>query len=164
MDAHAAQHPHHPHPRQGAGTRQLALSSGSLLHQVERELRTALEKQVAPLGLTAQQAALLLRAARQATSPNQLAAALGTDTAGMTRLLDRLERKGLVRRHRHPDDRRSVIIEVTEAGQALLPRLGPVFGRVDSQLLAGFSEDETRQLTALLRRLLDNLTRPSPPA
>jgi hypothetical protein len=43
----------------------LVLGGGSLLHQVGRELATAVERQLAPYEVTAQQAALLLHAARQ---------------------------------------------------------------------------------------------------
>jgi len=135
----------------------LVLGGGSLLNQVARELSTTLERQLAPLDVTAQQAALLLHAAREESSPNRLAAALGTDTAGMTRLLDRLEDKGLTTRRRHPGDRRSVIVELTGKGKALLPRLAPGFGRVTRQLLAGFSTEEIDELTGLLGRMLDNL-------
>jgi DNA-binding MarR family transcriptional regulator len=136
----------------------LALGGGSLLNLLTRELRTLVETQLAPLGLTSQQAALLLMAGRSASSPAQVAAEIGTDTAGMTRLLDRLERKGLVRRTRHPDDRRSVVIEVTEQGRALVPKLPPIFGRVSQQLFQGFSADELEQLIALLRRVRTNLS------
>jgi DNA-binding MarR family transcriptional regulator len=136
----------------------LALGGGSLLNLVTRELRTLVETQLAPLGLTSQQAALLLMAGRSASSPAQVAAEIGTDTAGMTRLLDRLERKGLVRRVRHPDDRRSVVIEVTEQGRALVPKLPPIFGRVSQQLFQGFTADELEQLIALLRRVRTNLS------
>jgi len=75
----------------------------------------------------------------------------------MTRLIDRLEAKSLVRRAPHPDDRRSVVIELTEAGRSLLPKLPPVFGRVTSRLLAGFSADEISVLTAMLQRMRQNL-------
>lgn len=61
---------------------------------------------------------------------------------------------GLIRRREHPDDRRSIVIELTEQGRALVPRLPPVFGRVTSQLLAGFAEQEVRQLTTMLQRML----------
>jgi DNA-binding MarR family transcriptional regulator len=135
----------------------LALGGGSLVHQVGRDLGLALERELTPLDVTAQQAALLLHAARQETSPSQLLTQLGTDTAGMTRLLDRLETKGLVQRRRHRDDRRSIVIELTEDGHALVPRIGPVFGGVIMRLLNGFSEQEIRQLTALLQRMTDNL-------
>ncbi len=138
----------------------LVLGGGSLIHQVGRELGTALERQLAPYGITAQQAALLLHAGRQETGPSQLMTQLGTDTAGMTKLLDRLEDKGLLRRRRHPDDRRAIIIELTDQGRALVPRLPPIFGRVTRQLLTGFSTDEISQLMAMLQRMLDNLHAP----
>jgi DNA-binding MarR family transcriptional regulator len=136
---------------------QLVLGGGSLLHQVGRDLGTALERQLAPLDLTAQQAALLLHASREPSSPSRLMAQLGTDTAGMTKLLDRLEGKGLLRRERHPDDRRAVVIRLTERGRALVPRLPPVFGRVTRQLLTGFTAEEVGRLTGMLQRMLDNL-------
>jgi DNA-binding MarR family transcriptional regulator len=139
---------------------ELVLGGGSLLHLVARELRTAIEAQLAPYDITAQQAALILTSAREPASPNRLAARLGTDTAGMTRLLDRLEAKGLLRRGRHPDDRRSVVIELTAEGRALVPRLPPIFGRVTTRLMAGFSDTEMRQLTSMLERMLDNLRSP----
>jgi DNA-binding MarR family transcriptional regulator len=135
----------------------LVLGGGSLLHQVGRELATALERGLVPCGVTAQQAALLLHAGRQDSGPSQLMALLGTDTAGMTKLLDRLQDKGLLQRRPHPHDRRAVIIELTEQGRSLIPRLPPIFGRVTSQLLDGFTTDEVSQLTTMLQRMLDNL-------
>jgi DNA-binding MarR family transcriptional regulator len=137
---------------------QLVLGSGSLVHRVAKELTTALERSLAPSEVTAQQAALLLRL-RTENAPSRLAAALGTDSAGMTRLLDRLEDKGLVRRDRHPTDRRSVHIQLTGRGAALAPRLAPAFGAVTGQLFDGFSAEDLRNLTDLLERMLDNLTR-----
>ncbi|ETK37638.1 MarR family transcriptional regulator [Microbispora corallina] len=146
-------------PRENTGVPfGLVLGGGSLLNQVGRELRTTVDALLAPFDLTAQQAAVLLHASRQETSPNRLAAEVGTDTAGMTRLLDRLEAKGLLARRPHPGDRRSVVVEVTPEGRALAPRLAPVFGTASARLLSGFSEEEVLQVTGLLRRMLDNLT------
>jgi DNA-binding MarR family transcriptional regulator len=135
----------------------LVLGGGSLLSLVGRELNTALERRFATYDVTAQQAALLLHAATGPISPNRLAVALGTDTAGTTRLLDRLVAKGLVQRTRHPEDRRSILVEVTAAGRAVLPHLPPVFGQVTRVLLAGFSAGEIEQLSGMLRRMLTNL-------
>ena len=135
----------------------LVLGGGSLLNQVGRALRTAVDAHLGPLGLTSQQASLLTLAARRSTSPNELLEEVGVDTAGITRLLDRLAAKGLVERVRHPDDRRSVVIELTPAGRALVPLLPPVFGRVTHALLAGFSAAEIEQLSGMLVRMLKNL-------
>jgi DNA-binding MarR family transcriptional regulator len=135
----------------------LILGAGSLLHQVARDLGTALDRQLAPLGVTAQQAALLLHASRRQYSPSQLMSLLGTDTAGMTKLADRLEAKRLIERHPNPQDRRSVLITLTPDGRVLVPRLAPVFGRVTSQLLAGFDPGEVSALTAMLERMRGNI-------
>lgn len=133
------------------------LTATGLIHQVSRELTTILERQFAAYEITAQQAGLLINAARGQTSPKQLASLLGTDTAGMTRLLDRLEAKGLARRRTNPDDRRAVVIEVTDQGRALVPQVAPIFGRAARQLLAGFGPAEIDQLTGFLSRMLGNL-------
>ncbi len=158
MNSHEAAGAPASGPRSGDGLPvELVLGGGSMVQQVGRDLRTAVESRLAPFGVTSQQAALLLHSVRGQTSPNQLAPLLGTDTAGMTRLLDRLEAKGLILRRRHEGDRRSIVIEVTEEGKALAPKLAPVFGQAGFQLLRGFSEQELRLLTGMLRRMLDNL-------
>lgn len=142
------------------------LGAGSLLHRTAHDLATALDRRFAPLGVTAQQAALLLHASRQQNSPSQLMSLLGTDTAGMTKLADRLEVKHLIERHPNPQDRRSVLIALTPDGQALLPQLAPVFGSFTGELFNGFSPDEIGVLTTMLERMRGNLAAAStaPPA
>jgi len=116
-----------------------------------------LDRRLAPLGVTTQQAALLHNAASGGASPRQLMEAVGTDTAGMTKLVDRLAAKGLVERRPNPADRRSVVIEPTERGLALVPAFAPVFSEVARQLFDGFSGDEVANLTSSLRRMGENL-------
>lgn len=129
----------------------------SLCFQVARALRTALDRDLARFGLRAQQAAVLLRCCRRpGAKPSHLAAAVGTDTAGATGLIDQLEKKGLVIRRADPADRRAVIIEPTKTGRALAPRLREVFQEVNETLLAGFSPPEATRLEAMLQRLLAN--------
>ncbi|MEV4569930.1 MarR family transcriptional regulator [Nonomuraea sp. NPDC049419] len=130
-----------------------------MIPQLARELRARVETSLAPLGLTAQQGAVLMRVALGENAPHQLAALVGTDTAGMTRLLDRLAAKGLIRRRPHPSDRRAQIVEITDQGKDLLPRVFPVFGQAGERLMAGFSADEQKLATELLRRMLTNLHR-----
>ena len=137
------------------------LRTGSLIGQVARDLRVVTDLRFAAFGLTTQQAALLAYAASGETSPRALASAVGTDTAGATRLIDRLAAKGLLARRPHPGDRRSVVIDVTPAGLDLAPRLPAVFGEVSAGLLTGLSDDEIYQLSALLGRVAENLRDPT---
>jgi DNA-binding MarR family transcriptional regulator len=129
-----------------------------LLFQLMREMRGAIGRRAAKFDITPQQAFLLVRTLRRPeASPSDLSAEVGTDNAGMTRLVDRLEAKGLVARRNHPGDRRSIMIDLTDSGRELAPNLGPMFAAVERQLIAGFSDEEVSHLKALLRRLLANL-------
>jgi DNA-binding MarR family transcriptional regulator len=78
------------------------------------------------------------------------------DAGSMSRLLDRLEAKGIVRRTRVDADRRHVQVELTGKGQALSPQIMPALSRVYQQFLDGFSPDDAVQLQLLLQRLLAN--------
>jgi len=133
------------------------LGGASLLHQLARDVTTVLDRRLAPFGITTQQATLLHNAASGGASPSQLMDAVGADTAGMTKLLDRLEAKGLIERRPNPNDRRSVVIEPTERGLALVPALSPLFGEVARQLFTGFSDEEVANLTSSLHRMGENL-------
>ena len=129
----------------------------SLVFHLGRELRTALDRRLLMHGLTSQQAGLLLlsRLLRE-PNPVKMAERLGTDTAGMTRLIDRLESKGLVARRTFENDRRSIVIELGPKSKHVLPRLLPAFKQVEKGLLDGFDEGEVRELNSMLRRLLKN--------
>jgi DNA-binding MarR family transcriptional regulator len=140
-------------------------SIASLVFHVARDVRVALERQLSSHGVTAQQATLarLLRGwqRKKRPSPFQIAARLGTDGAGMTRLIDRLEAKGVVVRHVDSGDRRAITIELTATGIAIAKKAAPTFQGVNRQLLEGFSEEEVEHLTDMLRRLGDNARRMS---
>jgi DNA-binding MarR family transcriptional regulator len=117
-------------------------------------LRAALDQAFAETGLTSQQAGLLLHILGGESSPKQLAGLLGIDGAGMTRMLDRLERKGLVERRQDPGDRRAVHVTLTREGAALAPRLPAIFEQVSAGLL---SELDLEEATRVLRSLSASL-------
>lgn len=128
----------------------------SMVFHVARELRTALDRKLDPHGVTSQQAALLLLSRLQRVSPNKMAERLGTDTAGMTRLLDRLESKGFIARKISQDDRRSIVVVLGARSKKILPRLIPEFRHAEKGLLDGFDQSEVKQLNVMLRRMLIN--------
>lgn len=91
-----------------------------------------------------------------ATTVAELARECQLDTGAMTRLLDRLEAKGLCRRVRSVSDRRVVNIELTQEGRAAAREVPHVLCRVQNEHLAGFSREEWLQLRGYLVRILDN--------
>jgi DNA-binding MarR family transcriptional regulator len=78
------------------------------------------------------------------------------DAGAMTRLLDRLEHKGLCRRVRSTEDRRVVQVELTPEGRAAIAEVPAVLATVMNELLAGFSKEEWLTLKALLQRMVAN--------
>jgi DNA-binding MarR family transcriptional regulator len=119
------------------------------------DIRTAFDRRTARFDLTMQQAGLLIHCADPMT-PAQIAPFLGTDTAGMTRLVDRLESRGLLRRRKNPTDRRSILLEPTPKGAAMIPELRDVFRTTSRELMRGFSASEADTLVTLLGRLSSN--------
>ena len=74
-------------------------------------------------------------------------------TPGITRLLDKLEAKHLVRRRRCPEDRRQVLCWITDAGLSLLAELDKPMGEVGTNALQSLTQAETRQLIAILEKV-----------
>jgi DNA-binding MarR family transcriptional regulator len=90
-------------------------------------------------------------------SPTRLAKGLMLSSAGVTSRIDRLERRGLVRRLPDPNDRRGVIIELTDAGLEVVDAAVEANTASDRQLLERLDPQELTQLEALLRKLMGGL-------
>ena len=93
-------------------------------------------------------------------SPTRLGKGLMLTSAGVTSRLDRLERRGLVTRLPDPDDRRGVIVELTDHGLELVDAAVGANTASDEQLLSPLEPDEVRTLEALLRKILAGLEVP----
>jgi len=114
----------------------------------------AIEEEVfAPVGLSAQQynALRLLKAAAPGTLTVQgIGSRLISRAPDMTRLLDRLEDRGWIRRQRRADNRRVVDVAITPAGVELLSQLANAVRECHRRQLGHLSADQLRQLIALL--------------
>ena len=87
-------------------------------------------------------------------SPTQLFRGLMLSSAGMTKRLDRLEQRGLVKRNPDPKDHRGVTIQLTESGRRLVANAIAENTKHEATLLAELSGKERRLLGDLLRRVL----------
>jgi DNA-binding MarR family transcriptional regulator len=115
------------------------------------------DERLASLDLThAQWLPLFKLAAKECHTVAGLARELELDPGAMTRSLDRLEAKGLVRRERSTEDRRVVNLVMTDEGRQVARQVPPVMAEVLNNHLRGFSEDEWKQLIALLTRMVAN--------
>jgi DNA-binding MarR family transcriptional regulator len=86
----------------------------------------------------------------------EMARELQMDAGATTRLLDRLEKKGLCKRVRSTEDRRVVMLELTPEGEAAAALVPGVLTDVLNAHLSGFSKTEWQALMSYLRRMLEN--------
>jgi len=85
--------------------------------------------------------------------PSDFAGSLMLTSSGTTKRLDRLERAGLIERSPDPEDRRGVIITLTDAGRELIDRVTEAHLANEARILQGLSAAERDRLAALLRKL-----------
>jgi DNA-binding MarR family transcriptional regulator len=93
-------------------------------------------------------------------SPTHLARGLMLSSAGVTSRIDRLERRGFVRRLADPNDRRGVMVELTDEGLEAVDEAVAALTVSDRQLMARLEPEEISQLESILRKLLGGLELP----
>lgn len=129
-----------------------------LLGRVMGSLVTAHDRALAPLGLTTYQGNMLLNCMRQeGNTPAELAALNGLYVSTITRMVDRLEKKGLLTRTRSDQDRRQVILRITPKGRAIVRKAIPVARRVAFDAWRGVTEQERNALRSMVDKILRNL-------
>lgn len=140
-------------------TFQPTTSVGYLLNRVRNELLGAIDTALEPLDVTSAQYIIMGQLySNMADSASGLCKGIAYDPGAMTRMIDRLEAKGLIVRERSSDDRRAVKLELTDAGQALFPKMRVKVLAVLNRFLRDFTKSEARQLESLLQRMLTNAT------
>jgi MarR family transcriptional regulator, organic hydroperoxide resistance regulator len=111
---------------------------------------------VEPQGISLQQynvLRILRGAGRQGTPTLEIADRMIQKTPGITRLLDKLEGKHLVRRKRCPEDRRQVLCWITDRGLRLLAELDRPLVDSGTRAMESLNPSEVETLIALLERL-----------
>jgi DNA-binding MarR family transcriptional regulator len=130
---------------------------GRLIKQVFSSLLRGVDKRMQPLELTAMQwEPLLLLHLGRADTVAALAREGNANCSATTRLLDRLEEKGLVTRQRSDVDRRLVHLGLTEKGREVGDAIEPLVNAELNRHLCGFTEQEVATLLELLGRMLRN--------
>ena len=135
-------------------------SVGYLMRQIVGLLSSAVDERMAAHGLTdAQWKPLFMLRQGQCHTAAELARLACSDAGAVTRLIDRVEAKGLVRRIRSNTDRRVVKLELTETGAEVADVVPHVLADILNESLAGFATEDVAQLKSLLQRMLENVTR-----
>jgi DNA-binding MarR family transcriptional regulator len=128
---------------------------GFWLRFVSNHVSGAFQKRLEAYGVTVAEW-VALRSIRRlgACSLAELAESMGSDPSTVSRLVERVLKKGLAARTHAADDRRRVRIELTEAGGALVPRLAREADVNDSHFFGHLSHKERKALSAVMQGLV----------
>jgi len=125
---------------------------------ISRRINRALDETLGELGLELGEYKLLSVLSQAGephrSTPGALSKRMELSSGAMTNRLDRMEEAGLVRRLPDPDDRRKVVVELTEHGRETYRRTVGVQAQKEALFAAALSEDEKAQLNGLLRQLM----------
>ena len=131
----------------------LTQSVGFMLAKARNMLMAEMDAALKDLDISSQQMGILHSLANGlAATPFELSKLLAIDTGLMTRMLDKLETKGLLKRSRSVDDRRVVNLTLTEKGEAVAARIPEIAPQVLNARLKKFTKAEFEELRRLLRK------------
>jgi DNA-binding MarR family transcriptional regulator len=133
-------------------------SVGYLLGRVRSTMWNMVTQQtMAGLGITATQASIIfMLASGRSLVAADLAREYGIDASAVTRLVDRLEKRGLLVRERSNADRRMVKLALTAEGMVVAEQIPENFTHVLDVLLTRFTPEEIGFLKSMLRRIMKN--------
>ena len=130
---------------------------GALVAKTRKAFLESIDAELAPLDISAAQWIVIMQLSLKPDSTiGEMAKSANHDPGAMTRLLDRLENKGMLKRVPSQTDRRAVGLELTPVGKALQPKISAALAKVNNRLLKGFTHEEVDQLTAFLNRMIAN--------
>jgi MarR family transcriptional regulator for hemolysin len=127
---------------------------GRWLGHAARQWRRAIDEKLEPFGLTEATLWPLLHAARgrEPMRQNKLAAKLGIEGSTLVRLIDVLDRAGLIER-KTCDDRRAWALHVTPRGRALAEQVEAVANSIRQEVLGSISDEELATTLSVLERI-----------
>ena len=129
---------------------------GPLIGRTRAAFMAALDERLAAHDLKAADYIVLVALANDIDTASGLCLAMSHDPGAMTRKIDALEKRGLVRRARSSEDRRAIKLELTPEGRKVYPKALATAIGVANDFLRGFSKVEVRQLEGMLKRILAN--------
>jgi MarR family transcriptional regulator for hemolysin len=131
---------------------------GFFISRTQSKLQKLFLHKLKPYGFTPEQWVLFARLSeREGISPTELSQISLRDKPYTTRLIDKLEANGLIRREESQNDKRSSLIFLTEKGGELRNKILPIIAELNQMILNPMSEEEVRQLKFLLNKLYDHV-------
>jgi len=131
---------------------------GFILCHADMRMKNNLMRKIKSFDITTEQWMILNRLFEEGgISQKELSERTLKDQGSLTRTLDRMEKKGLIRRQVSPHDRRSFLVYLTDQGLEVRNQIVPIAVECIEEAVKGFTQEEVEALTTLLKRIISNL-------
>lgn len=133
-------------------------SLGFILNKTSLLSKAAFAAKIKAFGISPEQWSLIFRVVETSgLTQKELSESTYKDQANITRTVDRLELKGLLRRVQNETDRRIVNLYPTPEATALVEAVVPISTAFNTELTEGFTSQERETLMGLLQKIYTNL-------
>ncbi|TEW54701.1 MarR family transcriptional regulator [Psychromonas sp. RZ22] len=134
----------------------LGIPLSKLIGLVNQHKEALLNQYLSPLGMSSAQFKVLVAIHfYKMNSPAEISKYLNINCGSMTRMVDRLIKKSLIDKQSNPEDKRSVLLNLTIPGELLLEQCMETMNNdIGPMLIGDLSPQEVEQLSGLLKRLL----------
>jgi DNA-binding MarR family transcriptional regulator len=137
---------------------QKSTSLGRMIIDIARLQKTTADRLMEGSGLFRGQAIILLIVSeREGATHSEIAAKLRISPAAASKVIKRLEEKGLLQRSPDPSDERMSRVHLLESGRAAIQQILCSFNEIEGSMLKGLSREERATLGSLLHRVYANL-------
>lgn len=135
---------------------------GFLIHLANQFKDQLISQYFSGMDITAPQFKVLINIFKGVTSPVEISKSLVMDAGAMSRMIDRMVKRELIVRHPNPQDKRQVILALTDKGLMICERFqNEALASIISDLTARLTQDESQQLVTLITKMLpDDITAP----
>ncbi|MEQ8675973.1 MAG: MarR family transcriptional regulator [Aggregatilineales bacterium] len=133
------------------------------IHKIAHGMWLRADSELEAFGLSRAKmwALMQIRFAENPMGISQLAECIGSGKSNATQLIDRMEAEGLVQRTQNPNDRRSVILEITEEGLQRMNRAEALRSELMEQVFSPLTQEERDTLKTLVDKLADAMDMPA---
>ena len=133
-------------------------SLGFIINRASAAIKKEFNKRLRPYDLTPEQWSILNRLGEQdGLTQKDIAERTYKDQPNITRILDKLEKKELLKRVDNPEDRRAFLIFLTDKGKGIRESIIPITVQLNEDAATGLTNVEHKQLICLLDRIYESL-------
>ncbi len=137
-------------------------SIGFLIARTRNALKNELTKELQPFGISSEQRLILLRLCeKDGLTQKELAEDTFFEQSNLTPMLDKLEKKGYLKREAKMNDRRAYLVKITELGRSLEEPLSKMSHRILDKALKGIDQQQREALSKMLQTIYSNIKNPA---